>query len=132
MADMLPYLHLLQHMYPELTGAEYQRLLQDMIPNKYAQIVVLDEDKLVGLSGYRINTRLYCGKYLDIDNFIIEPAYRNKGIGKLMLDHLEAKALELGCTHAVLDAYVENHRAHRFYFREGYIIRGHHFLKKLV
>ena len=31
----------------------------------------------------------------------------------------------------MLDAYVENFKAHKFYYREGFIARGFHYLKKL-
>jgi ribosomal protein S18 acetylase RimI-like enzyme len=48
-----------------------------------------------------------CGKYLEIDNFIVHPEHRKKGIGKIMTDYVDAKAKELGCTMIVLDALQE-------------------------
>jgi ribosomal protein S18 acetylase RimI-like enzyme len=47
------------------------------------------------------------GKYLEIDNFIVHPEHRKKGIGKIMTDYVDAKAKELGCTMIVLDALQE-------------------------
>ena len=41
------------------------------------------------------------------------------------------KAKQLGCKFIVLDAFVDNRDAHRFYFCDGYVIRGFHFLKSL-
>jgi GNAT superfamily N-acetyltransferase len=55
-----------------------------------------------------------CGKYLEIDNFIVHPEHRKKGIGKIMTDYVDAKAKELGCTMIVLDAFTGNYTAHRF------------------
>jgi ribosomal protein S18 acetylase RimI-like enzyme len=48
-----------------------------------------------------------CGKYLEIDNFIVHPEHRKKGIGKIMTDYVDAIAKELGCTMIVLDALQE-------------------------
>jgi len=31
----------------------------------------------------------------------------------------------------MLDAYVENFKAHRFYYRHGFHARGFHYLKRL-
>ena len=102
-----------------------------MLPYRYAQVGIFLEERCIGLSGYWIGTKLYCGKYLEIDNFVILPEYRNKGIGKIMLNWLENQARTQQCTHIMLDAYVENFKAHHFYYREGFIARGFHYLKQL-
>lgn len=128
---MLGGLNLIRQLYPKMTDRIYRERLEQMIPNNYGQVIVLDQGNLIGLSGYWINTRLYCGKYIDIDNVIIDQAYRSKGIGKLLMDHLQQKGKSMGCRFSVLDAYVENFGAHRFYFREGFTVRGFHFLKRL-
>jgi GNAT superfamily N-acetyltransferase len=54
-------------------------------------------DVCVGLSGLWFGIKLWCGKYLEIDNFIVHPEHRKKGIGK-MTDYVDIKAKELGCT----------------------------------
>ncbi len=69
---------------------------------------VFDQATLVGLSGYWINTRLYCGKYLYIDHFIIDEERRRSGIGALLLDHLKQLAKEEQCEHVCLDTFVSN------------------------
>jgi hypothetical protein len=42
-----------------------------MIPNNYKQIAVFEGDVCVGLSGLWSGTKLWSGKYLEIDNFIV-------------------------------------------------------------
>jgi GNAT superfamily N-acetyltransferase len=74
---------------------------------------------------------LWCGKYIELDNVVVDPSYRSKGIGKLMSDFLEKKALEMKCTILVLDAYTNNFGAHRFYYNQGYGPKGFHFVKVL-
>lgn len=41
------------------------------------------------------------------------------------------RARERGCETSELNTYVNNHRSHKFYLNEGYVIKGYHFLKKL-
>ena len=129
--EMLPYYDLVVQLGYSFTASEYPRLLNEMIPQGYRQVVILEGEKAIGLSGIWINTKLFSGKYAELDNVIVDPAYRNKGVGHLLCQLVEAHAREQNCRIAVLDAYVENFAAHRFYYREGYIARGSHFLKKL-
>ncbi|HEX2608954.1 MAG TPA: GNAT family N-acetyltransferase [Flavisolibacter sp.] len=129
--DMLPYYNLVLQLGYSFTPEQYRGYLEQMIPKGYHQLVVLHEDKAVGMSGYWINIKLFSGPYVELDNVVVDEAYRNAGIGKILCEAIEKKAAEQGCTVAVLDAYVENFKAHRFYYRQGYIARGYHFLKKL-
>lgn len=129
--QMVDGYELITQLYPKMTIETYRERLEQMLPNSYGQAIVRDGKKVVGLSGYWLNTRLWSGKYIDLDNVIVDEAYRSKGIGKLLMDHLVEKAKTLGCRIAVLDAYVENRGAHHFYYREGFAIRGFHFVKKI-
>jgi GNAT superfamily N-acetyltransferase len=52
-------------------------------------------------------------------------------VGKKILNYLEKKARDLDCEKMVLDSYVENKRSHPLYFREGFYIRGFHYMKDL-
>jgi hypothetical protein len=47
----------------------------------------------------------------------------------MMTDYIDIKAKEEKCSMIVLDAYTENFTAHRFYYNQGYVPRGFHFLK---
>ena len=62
---------------------------------------------------------------------IVDPQYRGVGIGQQLMDWVETYAHKEGCEIMVLDAYVTNHPAHRFYQRNGYQIIGYHFVKSL-
>ncbi|MDP4262828.1 MAG: GNAT family N-acetyltransferase [Bacteroidota bacterium] len=110
----------------------YMNYLEDMIPKGYKQMVVLENDRYIGVAGFWLSTKLFCGPYVELDNVVVAASHRSKGIGHLLCNVVEEKARQYGCNIAVLDAYVHNERAHQFYFREGYIIRGFHFLKKLA
>jgi ribosomal protein S18 acetylase RimI-like enzyme len=47
------------------------------------------------------------GKYIEIDNFIVHPEHRSKGLGKMMTDYIDVKAKEENCSMIVLDALQE-------------------------
>lgn len=130
--EMLQHIKVLQELYPSLSLEEYKTMLEDMLPNnQYGQVAVFDGEKCVGISGFWIGTKLWCGKYLELDNVVVAETYRSKGVGKLMSDYLNKKAEKLGCVIMVLDAYTSNFKAHRFYYNQGYAPRGFHFIKIL-
>ncbi len=128
---MLAQFPLIQYLNPKMTPARYQELLEQMLPHRYHMVGVFAADACVGLSGFWLGTKLYSGPYLEVDNFVVHEAYRSKGVGKLLLDWLTAHAQNQGCETMMLDAYVVNHAAHKFYLREGFVIKGFHFLKSL-
>jgi len=129
--EMLSQLEIIKHLYPKFTAEKYQSYLEEMVPHNYKQIAVFDGDVCVGLSGLWSGIKLWCGKYFEIDNFIVHPEHRGKGIAKMMTDYIHTKAEESGCTMIVLDAYTGNFTAHRFYYNQGYAPRGFHFIKTL-
>lgn len=128
---MLAQIHVMQYLYPKLSKEKYQSYLMDMVSHNYTQIAVFEGDACIGITGCWFSTKLWSGKYLEIDNFVVHPDHRSKGIGKLLTDYVEEKALDLGCTNIVLDAFTSNFAAHRFYYNQGYEPKGFHFVKIL-
>ncbi|HEX9981518.1 MAG TPA: GNAT family N-acetyltransferase [Flavobacterium sp.] len=129
--EMLAELRTMQHLYPNLSPARYQQMLSEMLPHNYRQIAVFDQGQCVGISGFWLGTKLWSGKFMELDNFIVDPDHRSKGIGKMICDYAEALAVSLGCTNIVLDAYTNNFAAHRFYYNQGFGPKGFHFVKIL-
>ncbi|MDA6069257.1 GNAT family N-acetyltransferase [Flavobacterium sp. AC] len=128
---MLSEIETMRFLYPNLSVAKYHEYLSDMVPHNYIQIAVFDEDVCMGITGCWSATKLWTGKYLEIDNFVVNPNFRSKGIGKLLTDFIEKKALYLDCSSIVLDAFTGNFAAHRFYYNQGYEPKGFHFVKIL-
>lgn len=129
--EMLSQLPVIQHLYPALTTEKYRSMLADMLPNNYGQAAVFENNVCIGISGFWIGTKLWCGKYLELDNVIVHPDHRSAGAGKLLSDYLQKKAEKIGCTILVLDAYTNNFGAHRFYYNQGFGPKGFHFVKVL-
>lgn len=124
---------LLQQLNPSITYETFEDRLASMRTHGYRCIAYIDHKtkKYLGICGFWHGTRFWCGDFIDLDHFVIDETIRGKGIGKKMLRWVEAEATRLGCDQTGLDCYTTHHLAHRFYFREGYIIRGYHFTKTL-
>jgi GNAT superfamily N-acetyltransferase len=129
--EMLPHLNILRELYPKLDLENYRSMLQNMIPNNYAQVGVFSNNECIAISGYWLGTKLWCGPYLELDNVIVSKSARGTGAGKLIQNYLEEKAVSLNCHIMALDAYTSNFKAHRFYYNQGYSPKGFHFIKIL-
>lgn len=124
-------LPLIEQHNPKLDPDELRRRLKSMIPHGYRCIAAYVDERMVGVAGYWISARFYCGEYMDVDNVFVLPELRSAGIGARMMDWLHAKAQELHCKVVMLDSYTTYVDAHRFYLRLGYEILGYHFIKRL-
>ncbi len=129
--EMVAQYDIMKHLYSNFTIEKYEAYLTEMVPHNYRQVAVFEDDKCVALTGFWSGIKLWSGKYIEIDNFIVHPEYRSKGYGKAMTDYINKKALESNCTMIVLDAYTGNFTAHRFYYNQGFVPKGFHFLKIL-
>jgi len=129
--DMEAQINTIRFLYPNISLEKYRLFLSEMIPHNYIQIAVFEDEICLGLTGCWAATKLWTGKYLEIDNFVVNPEYRSKGIGKMLTDYVEKKAIELNCSSIVLDAFTGNFGAHRFYYNQGYAPKGFHFVKIL-
>jgi GNAT superfamily N-acetyltransferase len=128
---MCAQIEIIRYLYPAISEDKYKTYLEQMLPHNYSQVAVFDGEVCLGLTGLWYGVKLWSGKYLEIDNFIVHPKHRSKGIGKMLTNFVNQKATELDCTMIVLDAYTQNFTAHRFYYNQGYAPRGFHFTKIL-
>jgi GNAT superfamily N-acetyltransferase len=85
-----------------------------MVPHNYKQLAVF-ENEFVS-AGFWTGTKLWSGKYIEIDNFIVHPEHRSKGLGKMMTDYIDVKAKRTAS--CFLDAFRVNCAS--FYYNQGY------------
>jgi ribosomal protein S18 acetylase RimI-like enzyme len=128
-AEMLGIFPLIKQLNPTMGKALFAKRLKAMLAGGYGAVAVFDGKTIVALSGFWIRTRFWCGKQLDIDNVIVDKAYRGKGLGTRMNEWLENLAKKESIELIVLDSYATAHKAHAFYHRQGYGITGYHFTK---
>lgn len=130
-SDILPLCPLIQQLNPAVTPEYLDSVLDEMLVHGYRLVVAEEDGDCLGLSGVWTGTKIYSGKYLEMDNVVVNSAHRSRGVGKLLTDYVTDLARAEGCQTMMLDAYLENEKAHAFYEREGFVRRGYHFLKKL-
>lgn len=128
---MLEQIELMRELYPALNLEYYAEMLDNMLGHNYGQVAVFDGTTCLAVAGYWMSTKLWCGKYLELDNVIVSESKRGTGAGKMMQNYLEEKAKAADCNILVLDAYVNNFNAHRFYYNQGFAPKGFHFIKML-
>ncbi|MGH8248800.1 MAG: GNAT family N-acetyltransferase [Gammaproteobacteria bacterium] len=130
---------------PELlAGAErVHRQLRPGMPQDYAarmasifreggqMCVALRDGRVVGVAVYRVFDNTHAGRRFYVDDLVTDEAQRSSGIGSVLLRHLEANARACGCAGIELESGSHRTGAHRFYFREGFVITGFSFKKEL-
>lgn len=92
---------------------------------------VYDDQLLIGCLGMWFQIRHYSGKSIELDHVIIDPAYRNQGIGENLMDYCFEYAKNKGFEVTELNCYVNNEAGHRFWEKVGYKKLGYHYLQKL-
>lgn len=123
---------LLLQVNPDLTEATFGERLPKMLENNYRCLGAFNRSgALVGVCGFWMFPRIWCGQQMDLDNFVIDKTLRGGGLGTRMMAWLEALAQESDVDTIVLDSYTNSHNAHKLYMRLGYHIRGYHFIKPL-
>lgn len=128
--EMVKAYSLISQMYPKMSLEDFRKNVEEMSKmNNYKMVAIFDDEKMVGVSGYWLLRMLYCGRYIQLSNFVVDENSRNRGIGKMLLDHFTTMAKESGCEKIILDSYTENKQSHSLYYREGFYIRGLHFMK---
>ncbi len=129
--EMKQSFSLIKQLTTSLTAISYTSMLQKMVPNNYFQLQAFINNKIVGVSGFWLQTKLYIGSYLEIDNFVVDINFRSKGIGEKLILEIEKIAKNENCNAIMLDAYLENKKGHSFYNKFGFEAKGYHFIKKI-
>ena len=129
-ATEFPSMFALVHLNnPKVTKAMFTKRLADMLPFGYHAVAAFHGEKMIGISGFWLRSRFWCGRQMDIDNFFIHREYRNGGLGKKLVQWLEKRAITEQCELIVLDTYADYFLAQRFYHREGFVSTGVHMTK---
>lgn len=109
--------------------ARYETMLREY-PH-YHNIGAFVNGRMAGLAGVWIATKIWCGRYLEIDNLVVHPDHRSSGIGTALFHHIGEYAKEQGCHCMTLDSYATNRSSHRLYHRMGFEIWSFHFVKPI-
>ena len=130
--EMMQSFSLLTQFYKNLSQEEFDLALDEMIASSgYKMAAAYLDEKLVGVSGFWIARMIYCGRYLQASNLVVDENFRSLGIGKKLLGYLEEICRKHQCNKFVLDSHTENKKSHPLYFECDFYIRGFHFMKDM-
>lgn len=104
--------------YPTPWSMNFFRLMANMNPELF--IVATHDGELVGYTVGELNERgeIRVGHVM---NVAVDPRHRNRGIGTMLMDELEARFREQGAAAAYLEVRESNVDAQRLYRRRGYV-----------
>jgi GNAT superfamily N-acetyltransferase len=128
LTDLLP---VLRELRPHLTPESFTAVYEEGHPQGLRFLAAYDGDRCVGVAGWRMLASTSPLRQLYVDDLVSSATQRSAGVGKAILDELERRAREAGCSYLTLDSGVTRYDAHRFYLRERMVIASHHFAKKL-
>jgi GNAT superfamily N-acetyltransferase len=96
------------------------------------QLVYMDVEGLsVAVAGFRVSESLFAGKFMYVDELVVDEEVRSKQYGQIVFNWLIAYAKQQSCQQLHLDSGVQRFDAHRFYLRQRMKIASHHFLLDL-
>ena len=112
-------------------AADYAGRLRAVFANGARMSLATEHEAVRGVALWRVVENTYEGRRLYVDDLVTDQAHRSRGIGRILLQHMEQKARELKCDVLALDSGTQRTDAHRFYFREGLVIPAFSFRKIL-
>jgi len=130
-----------------IVGAEWleraepvHRQLRPNLPEDYAEkmwrvledahmALAVENDEVLGLAVYRWHENTFDGIKFYVDDLVTDEARRSQGVGRALIAHLEEVARKLGANGVALNSGTQRIQAHKFYFREGFVISAFNFKK---
>ena len=97
----------------------------------YRLLAARRDQTIVGLAGYRLQDNLLYGRFVYVDDLVVSHTVQRSHIGGRLLAAVREQAIHLQCAHLVLDTGLHMALAQRFYFRQGLLARGMHFVEPL-
>ena len=129
--EMLQQLEIIQQLYPDFTMEKYGTLLAGVLKGNYHQIIVTKNKQTIALTGVWVGTKLWSGKYIEIDSFVVHEDFRGQKIGDILIAEVHKIANKENANQIVLDAFTTNFSAGKFYINHGFQPKGFHFVKIL-
>lgn len=132
-ADLRKSFGLMQTLRPHLTDEQtYRQQLSRQLTQGYRLLAACQDQTIVGLAGYRELENLLYGRFIYVDDLVVDPDMHRQGLGASLLSRVREEATRRDCDHLVLDTGLHMALAQRFYFRQGLLAKGMHFTQSLL
>jgi GNAT superfamily N-acetyltransferase len=99
------------------TAANLERYLD--APDRWMNVLRVDDDVV----GYCSHALTATPREMKLEQLYLLPALHGRGLGKLMMEHIESHARALGCDTLMLQVNKRNTTAASVYFRSGFKVR---------
>lgn len=122
----------MRELRPHLEDAQaFVRQVLRQADQGYRLLAAWRGDEVVALAGYRLQENTLYGRFVYIDDLVTRADEQRSGVGQQLIEAVRAEATDMGYAHLVLDTGLGNALAQRFYFRQGLLARGMHFVQSL-
>ncbi|NVZ58935.1 GNAT family N-acetyltransferase [Pseudomonas sp. OE 28.3] len=130
--DCLASFAVMQQLRPHLTdAASFAAQVQRQRQNGYHLLAAREHGKVIGLAGYRLTENTLYGKFIYVDDLVVDATLQRRRLGEQLLDRVREETRARGYRYLVLDTGLHMALAQRFYFRQGLLPRGMHFSQDL-
>lgn len=82
---------------------------------------------VAGVAVYRCFRNTFSGVRFYVDDLVVDVSQRSSGVGKAMLAWMRQEAARRGANDLQLESGTQRTQAHKFYFREGFVINAFSF-----
>lgn len=111
--------------------ADYAEKIAAILGDGAVMCAAIRSEHVVGVMVYRIYENSHAGRRCYVDDLVTDESARSSGVGNALLAHVRAIAKARDCRSIELESGSQRIDAHRFYFREGFVITGFSFKKEL-
>ena len=116
---------------PQIKQADFVEQVRHQMKEGYKLAFGQKEEQTIAVAGFRILTCLASGKFLYIDDLVVDELKRSHSFGQQLFLWLIEYAQNHQCQHLSLDSGVQRFSAHRFYLMQRMSITSHHFSMEL-
>ena len=116
---------------PHLEQDKFLEQVRYQMKERYQLAFLKIEEQTLAVAGFRISNCLALGKFLYIDDLVVDEFNRSHSYGQQLFQWLIEYARNHECKYLSLDSGVQRFAAHRFYLMQRMSITSHHFSMKL-
>ncbi len=130
--DLEKVFEIMKQLYKEsLNYDKFQEIYKLKLTDENSYYVVAIENKqIVGILTAELQMKLHrVKKQIFIEDLIVDENFRNRGIGKELLQNAINYADDKACDVVELTSYIDNEKAHKFYENNGFIKHSYKFKK---
>ena len=112
---------------PHLEKAKFVEQVRYQMKERCQLAFLKIDEQTLAVAGFRISSCLASGKFLYIDDLVVDEFNRSHSYGQQLFQWLIEYAINHDCKHLSLDSGVQRFAAHRFYLMQRMSITSHHF-----